>query len=70
MKRDEIKRLSTVTPDELERFKGLDATTRQATLDAMAAPLSNPKLSARDRSIARARIKAYRNAMKSRKSGQ
>jgi hypothetical protein len=70
MKRDEIKRLSTVAPDELARFEGLDAATQQAILDAMTEPLSSPKLSARDRSIARARIKAYRNAMKSRKSGR
>ncbi len=70
MKHDEIKRLSTVPPDELERFKGLDTTTQEAILDAMAEPLSNPKLSARDRSIATARIKAYRSVMKSRKSGR
>ena len=70
MKHDEIKRLSRVAPDELERFQQLDATTQHAILDAMAAPLSNPKLSARDRSIAAARIKAYRSVMKSQKSGR
>jgi hypothetical protein len=67
---ESVERLSKVSADELSRFKGLDATTQQAILDAMAAPLSSPKLSARDRSIARARIKAYQNAMKSRKSGR
>jgi hypothetical protein len=66
---DEIKRLSTVAPNELQRFKGLDAATQQAILDAMAAPLHNPRLSARDRAIAKARLRAYRNAVKSRKSG-
>jgi hypothetical protein len=70
MKRDEIKRLSAVTPDELEKFKGLDATTRQAILDVMAEPLHNPHLSARDRAVTKARLRAYRNAVKSRKSGQ
>lgn len=71
MKRDdEIKRLSTVPPDELERFRALDATTQQAILDAMAEPLGNRRLAARDRAIAKARIKAYRSVMESEKSGR
>ena len=70
MKDDEIQRLSNVSAAELERFKQLDATTQQSILDAMAAPLSNPKLSARDRAIGTARIRAYKGALKSRKSGR
>lgn len=70
MKHNEIKRLSTVPPDQLERFQQLDTTTQQAILDAMAAPLSNPKLSARDRAIAKARLRAYKGALKSRKPGR
>ena len=70
MKYDEIKRLSAVPPDELERFRQLDGATQKAVLDAMAAPLSNPKLSARDRAIGTARIRAYKGALKSRKSGR
>ncbi len=70
MKRDEIKRLSTVPPYELERFKGLDAATQQAILDAMAQPLGNRRLAATDRAIAKARIKAYRSVLKTEKSGR
>jgi hypothetical protein len=70
MRHDEIKRLSTVPPDELERFKGLDAMTQQAVLDAMAQPLTNRRLAARDRAIAKARIKAYRSVLKTEKSGR
>jgi hypothetical protein len=70
MTRDEIKRLAEVSTDEVERFEQLDSETQKAVLDAMAEPLRNPKLSARDRSIAKARIKAYRSVMKSQKSGR
>jgi hypothetical protein len=70
VKRDELRQLSTVPPNELERFRQLDATTQQAILDAMAAPLGNPKLSARDRAITTARIRAYKGALKSRKPGR
>jgi|HubBroStandDraft_6_1064221.scaffolds.fasta_scaffold248562_2 hypothetical protein len=68
-KSDEIKRLSEVAADELERFRGLDRANQKAILDAMAEPLSDRRLSARDRGIAEARIKAYRAVTKSRKSG-
>jgi hypothetical protein len=70
MKDDEIKRLSNVSSAELEQFKQLDSSTQQAILDAMAEPLGTRRLAARDRAIATARIKAYRNVMKSRKSGR
>ncbi len=70
MKDDEIKRLSNVSPAELERFKQLDSATQQAILDAMAGPLRNRRLAARDRAVAEARIKAYRNAMNSQESGR
>jgi hypothetical protein len=68
--RKSVERLSQVSEDELERFKQLDAATQRAVLDAMGEPLRNPRLSARDRAIARARIKAYRRVMKSPKSGR
>jgi LAS superfamily LD-carboxypeptidase LdcB len=70
MKDAEIERLSNVSPAELELFKQLDSATQKAVLDAMAEPLDNRRLAARDRAIAKARIKAYRSVMKSEKSGQ
>jgi hypothetical protein len=70
MARKEIDPLLEVSTEELERFRQLDLATQKAVLNAMAAPLDNPRLSARDRAIAKTRIKAYRNAMKSRQSGR
>jgi hypothetical protein len=69
-KRESVERLSRVSADELDHFRQLDAATQRAVLDAMGEPLSNPRLAARDRAIAKARIKAYRRVMKSRKSGR
>jgi hypothetical protein len=68
--REPVERLGEVSAAELERFKRLDAATQKAALDAMGEPLRNPRLSARDRTIAKARINAFRRVMKTRKSGR
>jgi hypothetical protein len=69
-KRESVERLARVSAEELDHFKQLDAATQRAVLDAMGDPLRNLRLSARDRAIAKARIKAYRRVMKSPKSGR
>ena len=55
MTREDIEKLSGVATEELGRFRQLDSATQEAILDAMAGPLDNPRLSARDRAIAAAR---------------
>jgi hypothetical protein len=68
--RESVERLLRVSAEELDHFKQLDAATQKTVLDAMSEPLRNPRLSARDRAIAKARIKAYRLVMKAPKAGR
>jgi hypothetical protein len=69
-KRESLEVLCKVSAAELAGFKALNASAQMAVVDTMGVPLRNPRLSGRDRAIAKARILAYRRVMKRPTSGR
>lgn len=59
--------LASVDPAELDRFAKLDRDTQRQIVELTRRPAKNPKVSKRDRDIAKSRAKQFERAMRKRR---